>query len=55
MTEKRVEKGCGRIDKHLAHYWRGSKIWEQWVEGGGRWVRPVYWCKGYVITEGGNR
>jgi hypothetical protein len=44
-------KMCGRITRHLAHHWRRGRVWD---EDKGRWVKPVYWCKGYVITEGGN-
>jgi hypothetical protein len=44
---------CGRIDQHDPHYWKGHTRHEvEWM-GGGRLVRPMYWCAGYVRVEGG--
>jgi hypothetical protein len=51
-TEAAVHQMCGRVDKHLGHYWQGPKQWDTEV---GRWVRPTYWCKGHVLIEGGHR
>jgi len=43
-----VNKMCGRIDKHLPHHWQSHKIL-------GHRFRETYYCKGYVIIEGGAR
>lgn len=43
---------CGRLDKHLAHHWRGPKIYDT---GYDRWYAPVYFCTGQVVIEGGHR
>jgi hypothetical protein len=43
---------CGRLDKHIAHHWKGPK---QYDAEHRKWIRPVYWCSGYVVVEGGQR
>lgn len=44
------KKRCGRLDKHLAHYWNGT---HQFLHG--KTMIPVYWCSGKVTIEGGHR
>lgn len=46
-----IKHHCGRLGRHLSHYWRHGKVWD---ENKDRWVVPVYFCTGHVVTEGGN-
>lgn len=55
MTEHpRQTKHCGRLGRHLAHYWQGSKIFDVFHGERGRWIRLTYWCSGFIKTEGGH-
>lgn len=45
---------CGRLGLHDPHHWQGNLRHQTDWFGGGRMVRPNYWCSGNVKVEGGN-
>lgn len=55
-------KGCGRIDPHPGHHWYGQRVLyhshacmdaDMLPCRCDKGQRPVYWCKGEFVTEGG--